>query len=100
MSHPANVYPEGGLIFGGNPAKDKLRAPPLCWVACCGLLWRPRMVLAKVEGASKLQYRYCLRLNHTNTPLASQDSAFHVCNNVAHIDHMPVEGLEAAKIAR
>jgi hypothetical protein len=29
MSHPANVYPESGLIF----------TPPLCWVACGGVLW-------------------------------------------------------------
>jgi hypothetical protein len=44
MSHPANVYPESGLIFGGNPAKDKPHGPPLCWVACGGVLWCPRMV--------------------------------------------------------
>jgi hypothetical protein len=35
MSHPANAYPESGLIFGGNLAKDKPRGPLLCWVACC-----------------------------------------------------------------
>src|SRR5437763_16294983 len=27
-------HPESGLIFGGNPAKDKPHGPPLGWVAC------------------------------------------------------------------
>jgi hypothetical protein len=44
MSHPVNVNPESGLIFGGNPAKDKPYGPPMCWVACGGVLWCPRMV--------------------------------------------------------
>jgi hypothetical protein len=29
MSHRANIYLESGLIFGGNPAKDKPHGPPL-----------------------------------------------------------------------
>ena len=32
---------KAGLIFGGNPAKDKPHGPPLCWVACGGVLWCP-----------------------------------------------------------
>jgi hypothetical protein len=32
------------LIFGGNPTKDKPHGLPLCWVACGGVLWCPRMV--------------------------------------------------------
>jgi hypothetical protein len=32
---------KAGLIFGGNPAKDKPHGLPLCWVACGGVLWCP-----------------------------------------------------------
>src|SRR5580698_7109654 len=34
-------YSEAGLILGGNPAKDKSHGPPLCWMACGGMLWCP-----------------------------------------------------------
>ena len=41
-----------GFIFGGNPAKDKPHGLPLCWVACGGVLWCPRMVPIKTGLSS------------------------------------------------
>ena len=41
---------KAGLIFGGNPAKDKSHGLPLCWVAYGGVLWCPRMLPYKEDG--------------------------------------------------
>jgi hypothetical protein len=36
-----------GLMFGGNPVKDKPHGLPLCWVACGGVMVPPRIVPAR-----------------------------------------------------
>jgi hypothetical protein len=48
---------KAGLIFGGNLVKDKPHGLLLCWVACGGLLWRPRMI--RLLSLALLQL-YCL----------------------------------------
>src|SRR4051795_11295727 len=48
-----------GLIFGGNATKDKPHGLTLCWVACCHVLWCPRMVPQSMLQFRQIGHRVC-----------------------------------------